>query len=267
VTSTRLLVALVGLAIVLPLLFVGGLPGLLAVVGFGMLVSAGEYAAMAFPDDRRFATGWLTLCLVVITGAILGLDPARALATGALLVVATMAQVLFRPGPDLTVAAQRLGGYLLGVGWISLFLFLVGLRRFEHGIAWVVLVLVISWLSDTGAYFAGRALGKRKLYPRVSPGKTWEGLFGGLATAVIGVFVVRAFWLPELGVVDAVVLGAGGSITSVLGDLSESLLKRAFSVKDSGWIMPGHGGMLDRIDSVLFVAPAVWSYWVLVHGA
>jgi phosphatidate cytidylyltransferase len=267
VTSTRLLAAVVGLAVVLPLLFWGGLVGIGLVVGVGMAISAAEYAKMAFPDDRVFAFVWLTLGIgVVAVGSTLA-DGPRLQAIAALVVVATMAQVLFRPGPDLEGAAGRLGRYLLGIAWISLFVFLVRLRQLDHGVAWVVLALAVSWLSDTGAYFAGRRFGKRKLYPRVSPAKTWEGLLGGLATAIVGVFVMRDQWLPDIGVVDAIVLGAGGSITSVVGDLCESLLKRAFAVKDSGWIMPGHGGMLDRIDSVLFVAPTVWSYWILVHGS
>ena len=120
------------------------------------------------------------------------------------------------------------------------------------------------------AYFAGRAFGRRKLYPLVSPKKTWEGFFGGLAGSVIGLLIVRLVGLSwqwtDLTPFDCVVLGVVLGSAAVAGDLSESLMKRAYGVKDSGWIMPGHGGLLDRIDSVLFVAPLLVGYLHLVKG-
>jgi phosphatidate cytidylyltransferase len=169
----------------------------------------------------------------------------------------------FAPG-DLDRAADRAARLLLGVGWIGLLATIVFLRRHEDGLAWVFLVLVASWLGDTGGYFAGRFLGRRPLYPRVSPKKTWEGAFGGITLATVGTFVVRTVGLPQLSVVDCLVLGPLLCVAGIVGDLAESMLKRSFGVKDSGWVMPGHGGLLDRIDSVLFVAPVLlaWVTWV-----
>jgi phosphatidate cytidylyltransferase len=121
-------------------------------------------------------------------------------------------------------------------------------------------VRVITWFGDTGAYFAGRFLGKHKLFERVSPKKTWEGAIGGMVAAVGGAVLVTQLGLPKVGVHHAIILGVVVDAIGIVGDLVESMLKRAFGVKDSGWIMPGHGGILDRVDALLFTAPAVWLY-------
>jgi phosphatidate cytidylyltransferase len=130
----------------------------------------------------------------------------------------------------------------------------------DHFGAWRLLfAFALVWAADVGAYFAGRAFGQRKLAPRVSPGKSWEGVYGGLALSlaiagVAGVWLFRlqgAAWLPFLGLCVAVVL------ISIIGDLGESLLKRQVGAKDSGTLLPGHGGMLDRVDSLLAALPAM----------
>jgi phosphatidate cytidylyltransferase len=141
---------------------------------------------------------------------------------------------------------------------------LVGLRlRFD--VSWVILSFVVTWGNDTFAYFAGHALGRHKLMPRISPGKTWEGFVGGAVGSVICALVTRLV-LPgferELSVPVALAVGLGGAVLGPLGDLAESMVKRAAGVKDSSHIIPGHGGLLDRIDALLFVAP-----WVYVCAA
>ena len=114
---------------------------------------------------------------------------------------------------------------------------------------------------------AGRTLGRRKLYPRISPSKTWEGAAGGFVASIAGALVVRAFLLPGVPWAAAAAIGAGCGILGPLGDLSESMLKRAFDKKDSSHILPGHGGLLDRIDALLFNAPFVWlCARLLQHG-
>jgi phosphatidate cytidylyltransferase len=265
-TSTRVLAAIVGLAIVLPLLFLGGLPGTIVLVSIAGIIALDEYARMAFPDDNLFALGWMSLCSAAVLTAWIGWPTRLGLVAGAV-VVLSLAQVTLRPGDTLEGAADKAGRYVLGVGWIAgLLPFLYSLRAFENGVLWVLLVMVIAWTGDTGAYFAGRAFGKHPLYPRVSPKKTVEGLIGGFAGATVGVAVVKLTLLPELTVVDVIFYGVVACALGVMGDLCESMLKRAFHVKDSGWIMPGHGGILDRIDSMLFVAPTVYAYAVLAHG-
>jgi phosphatidate cytidylyltransferase len=139
---------------------------------------------------------------------------------------------------------------------------LVGLRlRFDVG--WVILAFVVTWGNDTFAYFAGHAFGRHKLLERISPKKTWEGFVGGAVGSVVCALIVR--WLllgDELSVGLAVAVGLGGALLGPLGDLAESMVKRAAGVKDSGRIIPGHGGLLDRIDALLFVTP-----WVYVCAA
>jgi phosphatidate cytidylyltransferase len=139
---------------------------------------------------------------------------------------------------------------------------LVALRiRFD--VPWVILAFVVTWANDTAAYFAGHAFGRHKLFERISPKKTWEGFLGGMAGSVAGALAVVALLPPRgLGPGGAVVVGLGAAVLGPLGDLSESMLKRATGVKDSGKIIPGHGGLLDRIDALLFVAP-----WVYVCAA
>ena len=128
------------------------------------------------------------------------------------------------------------------------------LNRFH---VWFPGGLVIGGLL---AYFFGRFLGKHKLYPEVSPAKTWEGFFGGFVGSIGFLFLQKAFFFSHLTVVDCLVLGILGGILGPAGDLCESMLKRAYGVKDSGTIIPGHGGMLDRIDALIFNGPMVLLY-------
>lgn len=130
------------------------------------------------------------------------------------------------------------------------------------GPIWLVWVFAIVMLSDSGAYFVGRAFGKHRMAPVISPKKSWEGAIGGVGFSMLGsVLVVLLFGLP-LNVAIAAGLGAVGSIVGALGDLGESLIKRQVGVKDSGHLIPGHGGMLDRVDSLLFTVPVLY-YCVL----
>lgn len=126
----------------------------------------------------------------------------------------------------------------------------------ESGAVWLLFVLLLVWCADIGAYFAGRAFGRRKLAPRVSPGKSWEGVMGGLA-ATAGLAVVYALWqgLDASGLVVLLLATLLVTLASVLGDLLESMLKRQRGIKDASNLLPGHGGVLDRIDSLTAALP------------
>jgi phosphatidate cytidylyltransferase len=264
VTGTRLVVALAGLAVLLPAIVWGGPVAVEIIVAIALVIGLDEYARMAFPADHRAAFAWQTIASALLFVAVLHGDAVWAGAAGAFTVMGSLAFVALRPGDSLNGAADRVDRHVLGVAWVcGLLLFLPLLRRLDHGVAWIFLVLTIPWAGDTGAYFAGRAFGRRPMAPRVSPKKTWEGFGGGLAASILGVFIVRAAGDLPIGAGEAVALGASLGAAAVLGDLSESLLKRAFEVKDSGWIMPGHGGILDRIDSLLFVAPLLYTFAAL----
>jgi phosphatidate cytidylyltransferase len=162
---------------------------------------------------------------------------------------------------DIRNSAAEAALFLLGILYVPLLIsYLVMLRGLPLGISWIFLLLIIVMSGDTAAFYVGSTLGKRRLYPLVSPKKSVEGMFGGLAGSVIGTFLARAAFFPELSAVDCVVTALLVGLVGQLGDLFESLLKRSFGVKDSGNIFPGHGGMLDRLDSVLFAAPTLYVY-------
>jgi len=263
--KTRLIVGLGGLAVLLPAVVFGGTVAVEIIVILVLLVCITEYAGMAFPDDRGPAIAWLGLGLAAQTVGLLYF-PTQHSTLLAFYTVATLIFVTLRPGEELARAADRAGRYALGVAWMGLLPFLAALRHLDDGLAWCFVVLGIAWLGDTGAYFAGRSLGKHKLYERISPKKTVEGMVGGILTATIGVFIIARIGLPDATIVDCLILGVVGCTAGVLGDLSESMLKRAYGVKDAGTIMPGHGGLLDRIDSVLFVGALVYGYATIVKG-
>jgi len=131
----------------------------------------------------------------------------------------------------------------------------------------IYFLLLVVWLGDAGAYYVGKRFGKHKLSPRISPKKTVEGLIGGIIMSVITAVVIHLTFFPQIQLVHAMIVGIVLSITGVIGDLAESLWKRSAAVKDSGTLLPGHGGFLDRFDSILFTAPILYVYWALSQHA
>lgn len=169
---------------------------------------------------------------------------------------------------DIPSVAARIAGTITGIvyaGFLTTYLAKLKLVDPKHGGSTVVLVLVVAWIADTGGYFAGRFIGGAKLYEAVSPKKTWAGAFGGLAGSFVGVAVMKLAFAQYLSWLDVVLIAIPGGILGQLGDLAESLIKRSVGVKDSGALLPGHGGILDRIDAVLFIAPYVYTY-LIVRG-
>jgi phosphatidate cytidylyltransferase len=133
----------------------------------------------------------------------------------------------------------------------------VWLRYLSDGQWWIFWLLLVIMAGDTGAFYVGRTWGKTKLYPEVSPGKTWAGVVGGLAAALIAGIALGRWALPELSLKTLACLALLLAVVGLLGDLFESMLKRQAQVKDTSEILPGHGGMLDRLDSLLFAAPLI----------
>ncbi|MDR0770933.1 MAG: phosphatidate cytidylyltransferase [Burkholderiales bacterium] len=163
-------------------------------------------------------------------------------------------------GTSTRAGFAMVGGWLLFCGWLAMV-------QLHWASPWLLLaVLVLVWLADSAAYFAGRAFGKHKLAPKTSPGKTWEGVFGALLAVTVYALAVAPFMLPEASALRTlpvivqwlVWLGLAWvlMVLSVFGDLFESLIKRMADRKDSGALLPGHGGILDRIDSLLTTVPA-----------
>ena len=148
--------------------------------------------------------------------------------------------------------------------WVGVPLAHLGLfPRSRYGVVLILIAVVGPWISDSGAYFAGRLFGRRLLFPSLSPNKTVEGSVGGLLLTVLIVAPV-ALQLLDFTIGKALVMGVGVSVSSQCGDLFESSLKRILDVKDLGTFLPGHGGVLDRVDSLLFTAPAVYYISLLV---
>ena len=230
-------------------------------VGFILTVAAvglHEYGGMAFAEDRAARAGLMLFGLLVAASVIAGMRPW----TGAALSVAVIGGLvfaLFRRG-DLPVAVGRLGLLLLGVLYVGFFIPHVALLRQQpEGWRWVLFTVYSAMGSDSGAYFAGRAYGRRKLMPAVSPSKTVEGAVGGLVGAAIIGALCWLIFFRELPLGETLGVAVAIGVLAQLGDLCESALKRGFGAKDSGWIIPGHGGILDRLDSLLF--PFVFSYY------
>lgn len=163
-------------------------------------------------------------------------------------------------GGGLTNALVNISLTFIGPFYVGLLLsYALRLRYLpDDGLLWTVLLLLGTWGTDTGAYFAGRYFGKHHFFPRISPKKTWEGVAGGVILSIVAALLV----IPFLGLPlwHALPLGILMAAAAVMGDLVESLIKRASSVKDSGTLFPGHGGVLDRIDSLIFVATALYFY-------
>lgn len=231
------------------------------------------------------------ICGMVATAAFYWLDrnvlldltgnAALAASGPALTVILTVLPIaiyyLFRFGEMATVAT-RAAYSITGIVYVGLLFSFVPLIKREFGPAGgdvIVILLMIAWVGDTGAYFAGRFLGKRKLYPAVSPNKTWAGAVGGLVASVVSAGAVKILLaglhdapslVHALTWLDVLLLAAPGAVLGQIGDLFESLLKRSTGIKDSGSLLPGHGGILDRVDAVLFLAPYVYLYLV-IRGA
>ena len=155
---------------------------------------------------------------------------------------------------------------VLYIGWLGAYL--VSVRSLPEGMWWVLLVLPAIWFADAGAYFIGRAFGRHKLSPRLSPKKTWEGYIGGVVVAPIGTALLAVLWASLAGPgsaitpLDGAILGLVLGVVAPLGDLGESMIKRQFGVKDLGKILPGHGGAFDRID--LWLWAAAIGYYIII---
>jgi len=150
---------------------------------------------------------------------------------------------------------------MFGVLYLGLTLGTLSMTRLLPLGEWLIFfLLLVTWASDTGAYLVGTLYGRHRLAPTISPKKTVEGLVGGLIAAIIAGYAARWWFLPELSGLDCLILATLLTIAGLWGDLTESAMKRSVGMKDSGGILPGHGGMLDRLDSLLFAAPVFYYY-------
>lgn len=262
----RFLTAGIGIPVLLGLLYAGGIwwAGIIMVL---TLLASWEMGAMirrASRSETAPSILLLTLGGVLFVALAYESDGIPPLLWGPVLTILTIVAFVIEIGKEKRDPVHGVGGTLLGTLYPgALFAHLVLLRQLPHGFEWVLLVTLTTWASDSAAFFVGSAFGKHKLLPSVSPNKTWEGAIGALAGAVI---VGAAFGLftpipTVVGAVGALFVSVAGQ----LGDLAASSLKRQAEVKDTGTLLPGHGGVLDRFDSLLFAGAVVY-YGLLLYG-
>ena len=254
---SRVLVALVGVPVVLLIVWAGGW-WLFALAGVAAVLALHEYSLM-IRTLRPVILAAYTGALLSLLGAQLGGLDWTAAGFLSTMVLAFLLHWIATTRQSATVA---IAATVLGAGWVGLCLaHLVLLREIPHdGKLATFTVLIAVWAGDIGAFFAGRLIGRHKLAPALSPGKTWEGFLFGTATTIFVAFVAL-YKEDYLSIPQSILLGAVIAVIAPLGDLFESALKRDMRVKDSGRLLAAHGGVLDRIDSLLFAAVA--SYYLL----
>ena len=261
--SSRLLVAAVGLPLVLGMLWLGGW-WLFTLLAVAACVGVHEFVTTARPL-RPLAPAVYGGVLLALVGARTG---GLVWLLGGFLATFVFAFALHALSSTRAPTTAALGSTILGSAWIGLGLgFLLLLRQMHTESRLIAFTVVLAaWAAATFAYFGGRLLGRHRLAPRLSPGKSWEGLLIG---AVAGVFVAFIALYDTrqkyLSVWQAIVLGVALVLAELVGDLFESALKRDLEVKDTGRLLGGHGGMLDRIDGLLFAAPAAY-FLVVAYG-
>ncbi len=262
--AQRVLTSLVGAPIVIGAAYVGGWFFVGFVLLIGLLAQWDLYHLAETGGIRPLKSAGLAAGALVIVRS--PWPPAVPLAVLAL--VAAFIAELWRQREGPVQPIPNLGATLLGVFYPAVLAgYFVELRVQSAGTlgdldAFLLTATVVAaiWAADTGAYFTGRAFGKRPLFPRISPKKTWAGSVGGVLGALAFVAVMKAVLVPVLGWADVLVLGLVCGAVGQLGDLAESLLKRSVGAKDSGDYLPGHGGMLDRIDAMLIAVPLAVLY-------
>jgi phosphatidate cytidylyltransferase len=257
---SRLVVAAVGLPLVLGLVYQGGwwVFALALVAG---LVVLHEYWLLARPLAPLAPAGYVGAILALVGAEVGGIG----WAVGGLFTTFVLAFVLkaiseARAASTIAISATVMGAVWIGGGLALLVL----LRELDRGRLAAITVLLAVWAGDTFAYFGGRLVGRHKMAPTTSPGKTWEGLVVGTAATIFVPFVAL-YHQDFLTIGQSIVLGVAIALAAPLGDLFESLLKRDMDVKDTGRLLGGHGGMLDRIDALLFAAPAAYFTILAFH--
>jgi phosphatidate cytidylyltransferase len=269
---TRVIVAAILLPIGLVLIYIGGwaFSGFVAII---VGLAAWEYSQIFRGSHLQPSN------VIAVTGAVVlalgrawnGFQSAPPL-IGLILIISMIYHMLAyergrdQAGTDFAVTVSA----ALYIGWLGAYL--ISIRSLPAGFWWLLLVLPIVWLADSGAYFIGRAFGKHKLSPRLSPKKTWEGYLGGVLVGTLGAIGLAYLWMIwassdfSITTLQAALLGLLLSTITTLGDLGESMIKRQSGVKDSSNLIPGHGGVFDRIDSWLWAALIGYYFilWVVV---
>jgi len=251
---SRIVIAAAGIPIVLGLVYLGGW-WLFALATVAAMIALHEFWLLTRPLRPLAPAGYVGSILALVGAEVAGID----WMIGGFLTTLALAFGLKVISEARQAATASIGATALGAAWIGVGLsFLVLIRELpEHGRLALFTVMLAVWAGDTFAYFGGRLIGRHKMAPTTSPGKTWEGfVVGSLATVFVA--FVALYKQDFLSIAESIVLGVVLVVAAPAGDLFESLLKRDMQVKDTGRLLGGHGGVLDRVDALLFAGPAAY---------
>ncbi len=253
----RVITALVLIPLLLLLILHGGRGTLWAVLLGALALATHEYGAMVL-RNRLFEGTLMVLSLGLGTVVYLGITPWPFI-YGSLLIVASLALVSYQPGLE---HLFRVCAFLAGLLYLPFTFVHLGLiADLPQGRFWLLFLMGVIFAGDTLAYYSGRALGRHALARRISPKKTVEGAIGGLVGSGAAAMVLGRLFFPSWTLFSLAELGIFLGFIGQIGDLFESVIKRAVGVKDSGRLLPGHGGLLDRVDALLLATPALY-YWL-----
>ncbi|UCH19418.1 MAG: phosphatidate cytidylyltransferase [Deltaproteobacteria bacterium] len=258
----RWITGLVALPFLVFIIYKGGVI-FATVVSIVSLLSLWEYFRIVLGTEEKMLIGipllaFITGPLIIWTVYVKAFDLTLGLLAMNLIVSGLVSVTQFKSSPRVI---ETIKSQVQGIVYVPLFLsFLVLIRNGTEGMLWIALLLCLIFAGDISAYYFGSYLGRRKLAPAVSPGKTIEGAIGGLAANLAVGSLFKALFLPGMPWVAGIIFFLIVGIMGQAGDLFESALKRASNIKDSGGLLPGHGGFLDRIDALLFAAPVVYLF-------
>jgi len=269
VLRTRLLTAAVALPVVLAAIF------LLPAVGFSIfifivgLLGLFEVVEMTgakssyFPVDLLMLGVFPLLSILVAGSSVAEMPWLSGVPILSILLMLALVGLVARDGAEEVRRSQRISAFLLPLGAFSvgaMFPYFALVRNSRDGIDLILMMLLVVICTDTGAYFVGRAIGRHKLALKISPGKTVEGGIGGIIASIAASLILRSWLVAQWSVSETIFYAIIVAILAVVGDLANSAFKRVAGVKDSGWILPGHGGLLDRTCSLVFAAVLTYYY-------
>jgi phosphatidate cytidylyltransferase len=268
---TRIISSIVSLPILLAIIYFGTPFHFFLLLEFAIFIGLYEFYRM-IEKGGLGCYKWLGIVIGLLLSFAIFRGAYTNLAIAASIIILFIIRIIEGnnpPTPPFNKGGQ--GGFsyvsntIFGILYVSLLMSYMALIRNsgDNGRELIFFILLVTWMGDTTAYYGGMSLGKHKLAPAISPKKTIEGAIIGLLGSIIGA-VIAKFWFLDISVLNAVAAGILVGVFGQFGDLSESLIKRNLQVKDSGGIIPGHGGMLDRVDSLLFSAPVFYYYYIYI---